>query len=102
MEPMLGSVMQYTPGAPGWIAILTDGESRWQEPVVGWATVVIWTAYNDEDPEQDEKTKGTKQFQTEVQPMTLSSDGQLEVPLFREGVDLLTLAMPGQVILVTD
>lgn len=96
MEPTVGSVLHFTPESRGWVANLQDDDgNEWQEPVVGWAVVVIWAAYAAEN--EDESTKATKQFQTEVQPMTLTEDGTIEVPMFREGVTLGTLAMPGMV-----
>lgn len=96
MEPTVGSVLHFTPESRGWVATVTDDEgNEWQEPVVGWAVVVIWAAYSAEN--EDEATKSTKQFQTEVQPMTLTEDGTIEVPMFREGVTLGALAMPGMV-----
>ena len=67
----------------------------WQEPVIGWACVVIWAAYASENEDPD--TKGTNQFQTEVQPVTLASDGTMEPVVFRDGVTLFSLAMPGMV-----
>lgn len=95
MEPVLGSVLQFTAVSPGWLAVLSDGENEWQEPIIGWAVVVIWTAYQDDN--EEESTKGTKQFQTEVQPLTLTRDGQMETPVFRDNVELVTIAIPGMV-----
>lgn len=96
MEPVVGSVLHFTPETRGWIANLSgdDGES-WQEPVVGWAVVVIWAAYSPDN--EDPATKETKQFQTEVQPVTLTEAGSMEPLVFRDGVSLDSLAMPGMV-----
>ena len=63
--------------------------------VIGWACVVIWAAYSSDN--EDPETKGTNQFQTEVQPVTLANDGTMEPVVFREGVTLFSLAMPGMV-----
>lgn len=95
VEPLVGSILQFTPAGPGWVAVVGDGTKQWSEPVVGWAVVVIWTAYGEEN--EDENTKGTQQFQTEVQPVTLNEDGEIEVIIMRDDIELISLAMPGQV-----
>lgn len=99
MEPVVGSVLHFTP-CTGWVANLQDDDdenSGWQEPVIGWACVVTWTAWSEEN--EDEKTKGTKQFQTELQPVTLSEDGMIEPLVMREDVTLTGLVMPGMVLI---
>jgi hypothetical protein len=96
MQPTVGSVLHFAPSPPGWLANLADENGKvWQEPVIGWACVVIWAAYASENEDPD--TKGTNQFQTEVQPVTLASDGTMEPVVFRDGVTLFSLAMPGMV-----
>lgn len=97
MEPVVGSVLHFTPATPGWVANLTDDEgSAWQEPIVGWGCVVVWTAYAAENEDVD--TKGTKQFQTEVQAITLLEDGTIEPLVMRDGITLAGLVMPGMVL----
>ena len=97
MEPTLGSVLSFTPVSPGWTAVMTDGEKAWQEPLIGWAVVVVWTAYGETN--EDETSKGTKQFQTEIQPLTMTVEMTAELPLLREGIEFQSLVMPGQVVL---
>lgn len=101
MQPVVGSVLHFVPAATGWVANLqADGEDEdkiWQEPVIGWVCVVTWTAWSPEN--EDEATKGTQQFQTEVQPITMMEDGQIETLVMREDVTLVGLVMPGQVLI---
>lgn len=96
VEPILGSVLQFTPVAPGWTAVLVDEDGTpTHEPIVGWVVVVIWAAYSEDN--EDETTKGTKQFQTEVQPLTLAADGSIEPVIMRDGLELHQVLMPGMV-----
>lgn len=94
--PVVGSVLQFTSAPRGWVARLTnEAGDTWDEPVVGWAVVVTWTAYSSEvEPAKDEgnsppKPDGDPRFQTEVQPMTLTDSGAMELIMFREGVELV-------------
>jgi hypothetical protein len=98
MEPVVGSVLHFAPAATGFLATLSneDGDT-WQEPIVGWGCVVVWAAYSEDN--EDEATKGSKQFQTEVQPITLTEDGQLEPLVMREGLTLEGVGLPGMVAL---
>jgi hypothetical protein len=88
MEPIVGSVLHFTPAVgSGWLAQLTNEEGKtWNEPILGWGVVVVWAAYAKDN--EDEETKGTSQFQTEVQPICLAEDGSIEPLLFRAGVEL--------------
>jgi hypothetical protein len=97
MEPVIGSVLHFSPAMPGYLANLEneDGEA-WIEPIIGWACVVVWAAYSPDN--EDVETKGTKQFQTEIQPITLADDGQLEPIVMREGVSLVAVGLPGMVL----
>ena len=98
MEPVIGSVLHFAPATPGYLASFEneDGDA-WQEPVIGWACVVVWAAYSSDN--EDVETKGTKQFQTELQPITLTEDGQLEPLVMREGLSLTNIGLPGMVAL---
>lgn len=98
MEPTIGSVLHFAPAQPGFLANLAneDGDT-WQEPIIGWGCVVVWAAYSEDN--EDEKSKGTKQFQTEVQPFTLTDEGQIEPLVMREGLILESVGMPGMVAL---
>lgn len=95
MEPLLGSVLQFSPATPGWMIAVTDGETEWAEPLVGWAVVVIWTAWQKDN--EEEGTQGTKQFQTELQPVSITKTGEVEPLIMREGIEFVSVAMPGQV-----
>lgn len=98
MEPVIGSVLHFAPAVPGYLAHLSQEGSNdgWIEPIVGWGCVVVWAAYSPDN--EDVETKGTKQFQTELQPITLTDDGQLEPLVMREGVELTAVGMPGMVL----
>ena len=98
MEPVVGSVLHFAPAGAGWLAnFIDENDNVWQEPVVGWGCVVVWTAWAAEN--EDVETKGTKQFQTEVQAVTLLEDGTIEPLVMRDGVTLSSLVMPGMVLL---
>jgi hypothetical protein len=98
MEPVVGSVLHFSPAAPGFLANLeSEDGSSWQEPIIGWGCVVVWAAYSSDN--EDVETKGTKQFQTELQPITLTEDGQLEPLVMREGLVLVGVGLPGMVAL---
>ena len=98
MEPVVGSVLHFSPAGSGWVANLQDDDDNvWQEPVVGWGCVVVWAAYAAEN--EDVETKGTKQFQTELQPIMLLEDGSMEPLVMRDGITLTGLVMPGMVLM---
>jgi len=61
---------------------------------VGWAVVVTWAGYASED--EAEREGQPDEFQTEVQPVLFADNG-LELLMFREGVSLDSLIMPGQI-----
>lgn len=97
MEPVVGSILQVMPSQPGWSALFAspdDEKTPWEEAIVGWAVVVIWTT--DETPKDEEPKSEHRQYQTEVQPMTCSQEGIVEVPCMRDVVQLAVL-QPGQI-----
>lgn len=93
MRPTVGSILQFTPDARGWLAALSDEEGQhWHEPVVGWAVVVTWAAYSADAEGREEGDES--EFQSDVQPVLFSGEGT-ELMMFREGVTLDALIMPG-------
>lgn len=98
MDPIVGSVLQFVDAPPGWSAVFaTEDEDAtlWEEPIVGWGVLVIWTS--DSDEETPETTTAKRQYQTEVQPLTVNQEGAAEFPLLRENAVLQALLQPGQV-----
>jgi hypothetical protein len=96
VRPTIGSVLHYTPDARGWLAVLSDEEgSTWEEPVVGWAVVCTWVSYAPEAEDSEPRPEGDEsEFQTEIQPVLFSDEG-VELMVFREGVQIDRLVMPG-------
>lgn len=97
VRPTVGSVLHYTPDSRGWLANLSDEEgSEWQEIVVGWAVVVTWASYAPDSEESQREEGDESEFQSEIQPALFSTEsGNVELMLFREGVTLDGLVLPG-------
>jgi len=97
MRPTVGSVLHYTPDSRGWLANLSDEEgSEWQEIVVGWAVVVTWAKYAPEAEDSERAEGDESEFQTEIQPALFCAEtGNVELMVFREGVNLDGLVVPG-------
>jgi hypothetical protein len=96
VRPTIGSVLHFTPDSRGWLAQLSneDGDS-WDEPVVGWAVVCTWVSYAPEADDAEPRPEGDEsEFQTEIQP-ALFTDNGVELMIFRDGVTLDGLVMPG-------
>lgn len=97
MEPIVGSVLQVMPALPGWsvlFALESDEKTVWEEPVIAWAVVVIWTTPDAAEGEPEPKRR---EYQTEVQPYTIGQDGVTDVPCMREGVVQLAVLQAGQI-----
>jgi hypothetical protein len=97
VRPTVGSVLHYTPDSRGWLANLSDDEgSEWQEVVVGWAVVVTWAKYAPENEDSERPEGDESEFQSEIQPALFSPEsGSVELMVFREGVNLDGLVLPG-------
>jgi hypothetical protein len=96
VRPTVGSVLHFAPDSSGWLARLSNEHGDdWEEPIVGWAVVVIWVAYVPDADDENPRPEGDEsEFQTELQPVLFTDQG-VELMIFRDGVTLEGLVKPG-------